>query len=339
MADTHDHLTEFLTGAGWAKASRTSLAGDASARRYDRLRKDSGETAVLMMTGLTEAASLEPFQRIARHLDRNGLSAPRSIAEDPDHGFLLLEDFGDLIFARMMHDDPKTEAPLYNAAVDVLAHLHSVPAPAGVSTFTPTQMAEFAAIVFDWYVPGANARIEAKQAFTDELTRLLSLVETDRPVLALRDFHSENLVWLPDRNGIRRVGLLDFQDAFLCHPAYDLASLLRDARRDPKPALIQPLTDRYIRSSRAHPEDLNRAVAVYGAQRNLRILGVFARLCQLQGKPHYVGMMPRVWRHLSTDLSHPDLTTLRNIVLAALPEPTEDFRTRMKARCAAAPVP
>ncbi|MGB5559562.1 MAG: phosphotransferase [Paracoccaceae bacterium] len=327
----------FLARAGWAGAKRSPLAGDASDRRYERILKDTGESAVLMDVGPIGGDSLRPFIKIADHLKRIGLSAPEIRATDLRNGFLLLEDFGDNLFAVLMLSDPAIERALYEEAIDLLVHLHRAPLPDRVSEFRPRQMAEFAAIAYEWYDPDPHSGSE--KVCVAELTRLLSMVATNQPVLALRDFHSENLIWLPERTGTRRVGLLDFQDAFLCHPAYDLVSLLRDARRDRSPGLAQPLIDRYVQVSGCDSADLHLALAVYGAQRNLRIVGIFARLCRMQGKPHYIDLIPRVWRHLLTDLAHPDLEDLRRIVLADLPEPTNEFLNTLKAKCATTPHP
>jgi len=205
--------------------------------------------------------------------------------------------------------------------------------PTKVQEFQPEKLADFAAVVYEWYRKDAFRDDDLMPRFIAELTRLLALVRTPCPVLALRDYHSENLIWLPERTGIRRVGLLDFQDAFLCHPAYDLVSFLRDARRDISEGLSDILIDRYIRSNKCEPADFHLAVAVYGAQRNLRILGIFARLSRKAGKPHYLNLIPRVWRQLSIDLAHPALNDLRRIVLADLPEPTDQHLRGLREKC------
>jgi hypothetical protein len=158
-------------------------------------------------------------------------------------------------------------------------------------------------------------------------------------VLALRDFHAENLVWLPDRAGVARVGLLDFQDAEAGHPAYDLVSLLKDARRDLAPGLEQEMIDRFLSRTGCDPERFAAAYAALGAQRNLRILGVFARLSMHFGKPHYVDLIPRVWAHLTASLRHPALAPLARRVADDLPEPTPDILASLKEQCATVPTP
>ncbi len=328
MPGRAEMCSDFLTRSGWSDASRQPLAGDASTRRYERLCQSDSESAVLMDAGRNGVEDMLRFAALACHLEAIGLSAPIILAADPETGFLLLEDFGDGVFARLIAADPTLEIPLYDAAVDVLAHLRNSPPSPGLVEFPAATLAEFAAIVDDWYGVGTAAA-----DLIAELTRLLNLVEAATPVMALRDYHSENLMWLPDRTGVRKVGLLDFQDAFLCHPAYDLASVLRDARRDIAPELGPRLIRRYALATGDRADDLGLALAVYGAQRNLRILGVFARLCVQDGKSHYVNLIPRVWRHLLGDLQHPELVTLRRIVTKELPEPDVDVLKSLKARC------
>ncbi len=333
MTERGPLIDAFLARAGWADAVRQPLAGDASSRRYERLRRD-GESAVLMDAGPDGGGEMGRFVAIARHLDSIGLSAPEILAEDAGIGALLLEDFGDAVFARIVAAEPQCEPHLYEAAVDVLIHLRSAPLPAGLRAFGAAEMAEFVRPAFEWYAPRAA---EATDEIVDEFTRQLSRFDGERRILALRDYHSENLIWLPERAGLCRVGLLDFQDAFLSHPAYDLASLLGDARRDVDPALRSISIERYLAATGAGPDNLRLAVSLFGAQRNLRILGVFARLSHLVGKPHYIDMVPRVWRNLLYDLDHPGLVALRDPLLSRLPEPTPDFLAGLKGTCATSP--
>ena len=337
MTDRAATIAAFLAEAGWHDASRETLAGDASSRLYERLhRRDGGESAVLMEGGSGSRENVQRFAEIAGHLNTNGLSAPRILAADHDAGLLLLEDFGDDIFARLIDRDPGREAALYDAAIDVLVHLQELPPPTGLACPSPEELADFVTITQEWYGPSTGPAGTGTD-LVSELTRLLTLIQTPRPVMSLRDYHSENMIWLPDRPGIRRVGLLDFQDAFICHPAYDLASLIRDARRDLSPGLAERLVDRYLHATGHDADALHLALAVIGVQRNLRILGVFARLCRQQGKPHYVRLIPRVWRHVMTDLDHPELHHLRGIIRRDLPEPTDDVLNRLKAECVPLP--
>jgi len=339
MPERAEALAEFLACAGWADAIRAPLAGDASNRRYDRLTGGpGGRSAVLMDADPASGEDVKPFLAIARHLTALGLSAPAILSEDTRHGFLLLEDLGDDLFARVTAREPALELPLYEAAVDLLVELHRSAPPDGLAAYDASTMAGLACLPFDWYLPPleGSARDEEREAFRAEIETLLRSAVLPS-VLILRDYHAENLLWLPGRSGAARVGLLDFQDALVGHTAYDLVSLLEDARRDVPEGLQVQMRARYVAAAGCDPEQFAAAYALCGAQRNLRILGVFARLCVRDGKPGYLPMMPRVWGHLMRDLSHPALAGLRDRVLRALPPPTPDRLERIAARCARRP--
>jgi len=322
----------FLTRAGLIDAARAPLAGDASNRRYERVRA-AGETLVLMDAPAERGEDVRPFTAIARHLSSLGLSAPRILAEDAARGFLLLEDLGDDLYAYLLREDAGQERQLYAAAVDALVELHRHPAPDGVERYAPPLLGDLAALAVDWYLPGTGAE-PVDRAPLAEAVNTAALRHAGGPeVLALRDYHAENLLWLPEREGAARVGLLDFQDARRAHPAYDLVSLLEDARRDTTEALRQEMIARYVAETGAEDAAFRAAYATLGAQRNLRILGVFARLCLRDGKPRYLAFMPRVWDHLMRDLSHPALADLSRLVRESLPEPTPERLERIKARC------
>jgi len=332
----------FLAAAGWGGAAAHPLAGDASARRYLRLVRDGGgggETAVLMDAPPEGGEDTGPFRAIAAHLRSLGLSAPAILAADAEAGFLLLEDLGDGLFARLAAGDAAREHALYAAAVDLLAGLHRHPPPAGLSRLDPATLGPMTGLAFTVYGPaaGAAAAPAAAPDAAAEIAREAAALGPAPEVLVLRDFHAENLLWLPGRAGPARVGLLDFQDAVTGHPAYDLVSLLDDARRDVPPALRAAMLARY--AAAAHwapaPDGLAAAAALLSAQRNLRIMGVFARLCLQAGKARYVDLMPRVWAHLGRALASPGLEPLRTIVETALPPPDDATRARLKARCRA----
>lgn len=312
-------ITAFLAAAGLADWQRVPLAGDASARRYERLIGPEGQTLILMDADPAQCGSSEPFLAIRAHLYRYGFSAPTLQAENLDLGLLLLEDFGDALFARVMAAAPSREGPLYRCAADLLARLQTKPLPTGMAPMTAAQLAAMIAPAFEAYAPGCAAALpEAQRAFETALTP----VAAERPVLALRDFHAENMVFLGDRKGNRQVGLLDFQDAFATHPAYDLVSMLQDARRDLSPGTEEQIIGHFIARTGAGEDAFRTAYAVLGAQRNLRILGVFSRLAVQRGKPQYRSLQPRVWRHLQSDLAHPALGDVR-AALADLPAPEE----------------
>lgn len=325
----------FLARAGWGSAERRMLAGDASFRRYERLTGPNG-TAVLMDAPPEAGEDCRPFVAIGEHFRTLGFSAPALYAADLERGFLLLEDLGDDLFARVLArgDD---EILLYEAAVDLLFELHThappeaLPLPGGrsyaVPPYSEALLMQEAGLLPDWYLPeltgrrtGADARAEYDALWRD----LTPWMQAASPVLVHRDYHAENLIWLPDRLGPARVGLLDYQDGVLGHLAYDLISLLSDARRDVDPGLSDAMLARYVTGARARnpafdAEAFRTAFAVLGAQRNCKILGIFARLWRRDGKPAYLSLLPRVWRNLERDLAHPALAPVKRWLDRAVP--------------------
>ena len=325
---------QFIKTAGWASAQVIPLAGDASNRRYLRLRSGEGSTAVVMDAPPDRGEDVRPFVSIAEHLYRSGLSAPKIIAQDAESGFLLIEDLGDALFAKEMERDPNLIAPLYEAATDVLTYLHGVNAPP-LSVYDSATTVPLAALAFDWYQLGATGAVDraAKSEFCEAFEAVIKPYDSDLSVLIQRDYHAENLIWLPQREGVARVGLLDFQDAMIGHAAYDLVSILQDARRDVGADIEARMLDRFIAKNALVRDDFLAAYAVFGAQRNLRILGVFARLCLRDRKAHYVDMIPRVWGHVQTNLRHPALRNVARILNASLPAPTDDVLKTLTAKC------
>lgn len=323
----------FLAAHGWADAEITPLAGDASNRRYDRLKTTGGRHAVLMDAPPDLGEDVRPFTKIARWLTAQGLSAPQIIAEDAQNGFLIIEDLGDGLFAREMARDPDLQSELYSAAVSVLVHTHGAPPPA-LNPYDAATTAPLAGLAFDWYQAGASDAPEAagKARFLDAFEPMIAAYDTSLDVLVQRDFHAENLLWLPGRSGVARVGLLDFQDAMLGHRAYDLVSIVQDARRDVPVRIGTGMVTDYIAQTGVTPETFKAAYAVFGVQRNLRILGVFARLCLRDNKAHYVDLIPRVWGHLLTNLEHPDTDSLRPLLLDVLPEPRGQVLETLKQK-------
>lgn len=323
MTDRMDLAKAFLTRAGWGEATVVPLAGDASDRRYFRL-KMGQKRLVLMDAPPGKGDDPMDFLRIGGHLQRLGLSAPQALAQDLGQGFLLLEDFGDGVFARLIAADPTLELALYTEAVGALDHLQSQPAPVGLPNLSAAEWAAAAMFAPQFY--GLD-----EQNFTPLQTALEAAMtaHADGPrVLILRDFHAENLIWLPRRTGLRRVGLLDFQLGQMGQPGYDLVSLLQDARRDVSPETEAVLVKRFAQGR----PGFGAAYATLGAQRALRILGIFARLCSHAGKPQYLPLIPRVWGHLQRNLAHPALSDLAS-ACAILPEPTPGHLERIAATC------
>lgn len=333
MTDRDRSVAAFLRDAGWAAAIREPLAGDASARRYERLTMGH-RRAVLMDAPPEKGEDVARFSRMAHWLRSAGFSAPEVLAEEPAAGFLLLEDLGDALFARLTTQAHNQEPVLYAAATDFLSALHHYPDPGFLVPLDGPALAELVRAVFDWYMSGVGG---APNAGADQIPALIHS-EFDRlkfcpPVVSLRDFHAENLIWLPERKGHAKVGLLDFQDAVLTDPAYDLASLLQDARRDVHITTEAEMIGRYC-ASRDMSEDRFKAVyALLGAQRALRIIGIFARLSMRDGKNRYLDYVPRVWGYLQRNLAHPALKTLAEAVQCGMPAPTPDRLQRIKDLC------
>ncbi len=331
MTDRSKLLSAFLFFAGWGDARQAPLAGDASNRRYVRLEHPALGRAVLMDAPPDRGEDVSPFIRIASHLKGLGLSAPEILAKDVENGFLVLEDLGDALFAKVLQNGANQEAELYLAATDALVMAQDASPPSDLPTYGPEEMAEAACLAIDWYLAHAqDDPTDIRDVFKSRMLALLSDTVCGDLVLTQRDYHAENLIWLPKRQKEARVGLLDFQDAMLCHPAYDLASLLKDARRDVDPDVQAICIDHHIARAGYERHIYEAAYALCSAQRNLRILGVFARLCIRDGKPSYPDLMPRVWRNLVSDLAHPTLEGFGTWVKDVLPAPTPDIITRIK---------
>ncbi len=321
----------FLAETGWSGATARPVAGDASNRRYFRLAK-GGESAIFMDAPAEKGEDAGAFRRIAEHLIAHGFSAPRILAADEARGFLLVEDLGDDLFARVCERQPARESELYAAATDALAALGHAPVPGFVAPYDEGPLWQEAVLLADWYLPpliGERAAAAFRDALRATLLPLLAPALETSPVLVLRDYHAENLLWLPGREGVRRVGMIDFQDALAGHPAYDLLSLLEDARRDTSAALREAMIDRFLDTTGHARGPFMRDYAALAAQRNLKILGIFARLRRRDGRRGYLEKLPRVWDHLMRDLAHPDLAPLARLVHRHVPPPTPGVLARL----------
>ncbi|MGD0530970.1 MAG: tRNA (adenosine(37)-N6)-threonylcarbamoyltransferase complex ATPase subunit type 1 TsaE [Methyloceanibacter sp.] len=345
-------LSRFLAGTPYAEAAAEYLQGDASTRAYARLVLPD-RTAILMnsprqpdgppirdgkpYSALVHLAEdVTPFVAVGHALRERGLSAPAIYAFDLDQGFLLIEDLGDRVFgAEIAHGTPIAE--LYAPAVDVLVAIASEPPPQllKIEGHIPYRLQAYdadallteALLLVDWFWPalrGAPTPASVRESFVALWQELLaSAAEADK-ALVLRDFHSPNLMWLPEREGLRKVGILDFQDALIGPSAYDLVSLLQDARLDVPEALEARLLDRYCAGRGASDQHFSSdqfrtLYATLGAQRNSKILGIFARLAKRDGKRGYLSHIPRVARYLERNLAHPALHALRAWYARELP--------------------
>jgi len=315
MTERAQLIRGFLMGAGWGDVPRRPLAGDASFRHYDRL-EAPGRRAVLM-DAPPPHEDVRPFLTVARLLRKLDLSAPEILAEDIAAGLLLLEDFGDRTYTRLLAAGAD-EAALYRLAVDVLIALHGRFEPALGARLPPydeTRLLNEAALLVDWYLPavsGAPTPPDLRAEYLAIWRALLPLARAVPATLVLRDYHVDNLMLIEGRAGLAACGLLDFQDAVIGSPAYDLVSLLEDARRDVSPDLASGLTEHYLSAFPAMDRSAFAATAaVLAAQRNCKILGIFTRLCVRDGKPQYLVHTPRLWRLVDRDVSHPALAPVR----------------------------
>ena len=312
----------FLAGTDWRDGRMTALSGDASFRRYFRLA--GGPSPALLMDAPPPQEDAAAFVRVARHLCTLGFSAPEIHAEDPAQGLLVIEDFGDATFTRRLAEGADEDA-LYRLATDTLIALHRHPDAASVNVppYDGDALQREADLLIDWFLPavtGAPAPPAAAAEYRAVWRDLYPLAETVPPTLVLRDYHVDNLMELPGRAGVAACGLLDFQDALIGSPAYDLVSLVADARRDIRPALRDAMVERYLAAFPALDRaDFEAAAAMLSAQRNCKIIGIFTRLMARDGKPVYLQHIPRVWRRLEADLAHPALAPVRAWLDEAIP--------------------
>lgn len=310
-------IDRFLADNGWGAAVREPLAGDASFRRYVRLRR--GDDTAMLMDAPPPSEDVRPFLRIARLLHGLGFSAPDVFAADEAAGLLLLEDLGDETYTRVLASG-RDEVSLYTLATDVLIDLHRrfqmASMADGIPPYDDKRLLDEAALLVDWYLPAIRGE-PTDPALRDEYLGLwretFALAQRAGLTLVLRDYHVDNLMLLDGRDGIGACGLLDFQDAVIGPASYDLVSLLEDARRDVPEDLAARMIARYFDAFPAMDRDgFMASYAVMGAQRSAKIVGIFTRLDRRDGKPIYLEHIPRVWRWLEGDLAHPVLVDLRD---------------------------
>ena len=321
MNDLPAGLEEFLAKAGWGDANIEPIPGDASFRRYFRVRRsDGGEpaTAMLMYAPPPEEDP-EPFLKVASWLSEHQMRAPEIFAEDVAKGWVLAEDFGNDRMRDWLDANPRDEAPAYEAAIDALVELHNRPP----GPFDPYDMATYqreAGLLTEWYAPAIGLSVD-EAAYVKAWDEVLGdlIARQSRPVTVLRDYHAENIMLLGKPGKRAPQGLIDFQDALVGHPAYDVVSLLQDARRDVSPALEAAMLSRYTERASSDAEFL-ADYARLGAQRNAKIVGIFTRLYKRDGKPRYLGMIPRVWAAMERDLEHPALAPVAEWFAANIPD-------------------
>jgi aminoglycoside/choline kinase family phosphotransferase len=365
MSERQTAMKDFLAKSGWGDATVTPLPGDASTRRYARLAM-AGRKAMLMdqpqaaegataPAGASEetrralgynavarlaGADCARFAAAASWLRAHGLAAPDVYAADHGQGFVILEDLGDGLFSDVLADGGD-EKKLYEAAVEVLARIHANDAPAALSSDKPlfdydqTALLAETDLLTEWFLPLALDRV-ATQDETAEHRRLwrevLAGIDGGRRVFVHRDYHAQNLLWLPERDGVARVGLIDFQDAVAGSAAYDLISLTEDARRDVSPELAEAATRHYLAAMKQQgvavdETSFRHEMAVMAAQRNAKIVGIFARLSKRDGRTRYLAYLPRVWGYLERDLAHPALAGLKAWYDRVIPKDKRSLET------------
>lgn len=318
MPELSGTAAAFLAAAGCDPRSAAAIAGDLSARSYFRVAHGPG-TAILMDAS-GEPASVPRFLHVTDWLLANDFSAPRVLAQDTSAGLLLLDDFGSRGATKLLARDPAFRTRFYDDCIDLLLALRAAPAP-DLPCPSAAELARWTALADEFY-PGADTA--TLSAFRAALETVLAEVAAP-PTVSLRDFHADNIMWLPDRSGLARFGLLDYQDAFLVHPVYDLVSLLTDARTEVSREQRAQGIATYAARSGDEPQALATAFAAYSAQRNLRILGIFTRAAR-QGKPHHLPKLARVHGYLAEALEHPAFAAVRYPTLAALPDPAAAAR-------------
>jgi len=307
-------ISSFLAAQGWGACERAPLAGDASFRRYERLRR--GSDRAVLMDAPPPQENVRPFIAIDRLLAGAGLAVPAIHGADEETGLLLLEDLGDDTYTRLLaRGEP--EERLYDLAIDLLIELHRRLPPGAlgnVPVFEEAAALRQVKLLLEWYWPATQPGPVPPQAaaeFESAWRQVLGLWQGSPKGLVLFDYHVDNLMLLAGRSGIASVGLLDFQDAVLGPRAFDLASLIDDARRDVPLGLAARLMARYLAAfPDLDPAAFAASYAASGAQRHTRILGTFTRLCRRDGKPGYLAFIPRVWRQLEARLAHPALAPL-----------------------------
>ncbi len=311
---------------------RNAEAAVAAVDAGEAERRALGYNAVARLAG----ADVRRFAAVAAFLRGQGLAAPEIQAADFARGLLILEDLGDGLFTEVIGQGI-SESDLYKGAVEVLAHLHRAPAPAflpvpavgGSKAATESPLPLFSYddialvaetdLMLEWFLPLALGRPAGDNEVREHRAlwrTALAAIQDSEPVFIHRDYHAQNLLWLPERKGLARIGIIDFQDAVAGSIAYDLISLTEDARRQVSPELAEAATAHYLDAMRTQATPLDEArfraeMAVMAAQRNTKIVGIFARLYARDGKRRYLSYLPRVWTYLERDLRHPLLSDLR----------------------------
>lgn len=347
MTPERDKLAlDFLKQCGWQSAEREFLSGDASFRSYERLKR--GTESAVLMDAPPEQEPLSSFILVDEYLVNQGYKAPKIYGRDVQNGFLLLEDLGNDLFSHWLKSAPAQECELYIEAANLLVDMHqrhhpeteTHPLKNKIPDYTVDLLLQEVSLFIDWYLTAHKGEAYAQKYRTSFLATWKKLLEQAPwlpEVIVLRDFHADNLIWLPHETRLHKVGLLDFQDAVLGSPAYDVVSFLEDARRDVQPETLMTTLNHYLQQMQWDADSFMTCYALLGAQRNMKIIGIFTRLAMRDNKPAYLDLLPRVWGHLHHDLHHSILRPLENFLDNILPEPHDRGIPSLFATPSAAP--
>ena len=325
-----EKIERFLRHHGWDDAKTKKINSDASNRKYTRLFKKQN-TSILMDSDPTTNESIENFIYFTKQLRKQKFSAPKIYGQDICNGFLLLEDLGSDSFANILKSKPHLENHIYQEAINQLIEIRKNKIPHLTRKYDLKILLQEAVLFSEWYLSPLRASYESSHLLKILRVTLQETLKQDT-TLVLRDYHAENLMWLPDRSDNRRVGLLDYQDALAGNPAYDIASLLKDARREVPKKLQEELIKYFLKKTNLDHAVFSRDYSILSAQRNLKIIGIFSRLSIRDNKSSYLNLIPRVWKNLQDDLKHPSLNELSEFIKINSPQPTlENLRKLFKA--------
>lgn len=313
--DNHNRsadINNFLKQHQWDDVMRTPIVGDCSFRSYERLKKITGEQCILMDAPPPE--NVQPFISVSQLFEEAELSSPHILAKDEKNGFLLLEDLKNDSFTKKLAENNRLELELYKHAIEACCLLQQHQGKHTLVPYSEKKLIEELQLFTDWYLPHLNSQLTdvQKTSFVSLWKeQLFPLLDHTTQVIVHRDYHADNLFWLPERTNAQQVGIIDYQDAVIGHPAYDVVSLLEDARRDVSPTTVKEVLEHYISlSPNIDHNQFMQDYAIIGAQRNLKITGIFARMDKRSNKPEYLNYLPRVLDHIAHDLSHPTLSPL-----------------------------
>lgn len=318
----------FLQSCELGQIQRIPIKGDASYRKYERIL--TSNNSYIFMDAPPEFEEVTSFIKVTGFLRDKGLSAPKIFKIDVENGFLLLEDFGDKLYTNLLSNEKETlksnglETDLYEKAIDALIYLHKQSvSDINLPLYDELTLIKESLRFIEWYVEvlnGEKISKELQEEFVVILKHLLSTTKIHNNVVVLRDYHASNIIWLESREGYRKAGLLDYQDAVIGSPVYDIVSLLEDARRDVSSNVSELMITRYLKEFPEYTrKDFMADFAIYGIQRNLKIVGFCAAQAAKNKNPFYLTLLPRVWKYIHNDLKHPLLLPLKSWLMKVIP--------------------